>query len=77
MEEEVAEAMESGAFTKPLVAFIGGRTAPKGKRMGHAGAIVTGSKGTVEAKVDALTIAGGLVARKPSMVGPMLRELMT
>ncbi len=77
MEEEVAQAMESGAFTKPLVAFIGGRTAPKGKRMGHAGAIVTGSKGTVEAKVDALTIAGGLVARKPSMVGPMLRELMT
>jgi succinyl-CoA synthetase alpha subunit len=77
MEEEVAQAMESGAFTKPLVAFIGGRTAPKGKRMGHAGAIVTGSKGTVEAKVEALTGAGGLVARKPSMVGPMLRELMT
>lgn len=77
MEEEVAQAMESGAFTKPLVAFIGGRTAPKGKRMGHAGAIVTGSKGTVEGKVDALTIAGGLVARKPSQVGPLLRELMT
>lgn len=77
MEEEVAQAMESGEFTKPLVAFIGGRTAPKGKRMGHAGAIVTGSKGTVEAKIDALTMAGGLVAKKPSLVGPMLRELMT
>lgn len=42
MEEEVAEAMEAKAFTKPLVAFMGGRTAPEGKRMGHAGAIVTG-----------------------------------
>jgi len=76
MEEEVAEAMADGRFTKPLVAFIGGRTAPKGKRMGHAGAIVTGSKGTVEAKVEALTAAGGLVAKKPSLVGPLLREAM-
>ncbi|MFR0873840.1 MAG: hypothetical protein ACLSHC_03710 [Bilophila wadsworthia] len=44
MEEEVAEAMEAKAFTKPLVAFMGGRTAPEGKRMGHAGAIVTGGR---------------------------------
>lgn len=76
MEEEVAEAMESRIFTKPVVAFIGGRTAPKGKRMGHAGAIVTGGKGSVEGKVEALTRAGGLVAEKPSLVGGLLREAL-
>lgn len=76
MEEEVAEAMESGAFTKPVVAFIGGRTAPKGKRMGHAGAIITGGKGSVEDKVEALTRAGGLVAKKPSLVGTLLKEAL-
>ena len=76
MEEEVAEAMESGTFTKPVVAFIGGRTAPKGKRMGHAGAIITGGKGSVEDKVEALTRAGGLVAKKPSLVGTLLKEAL-
>lgn len=54
MEEEVAEAMEAKAFTKPLVAFMGGRTAPEGKRMGHAGAIVTGGRGTVKGKTEAI-----------------------
>ena len=61
-------------FTKPLVAFIGGRTAPEGKRMGHAGAIVTGGKGTVKDKVRALEMAGALTAAKPSQVGPLLRQ---
>ncbi len=73
MEEEVAEAISEARFTKPLVAFIGGRTAPKGKRMGHAGAIVTGSAGTVLAKAEALTRAGALVADRPSQVGTLLR----
>lgn len=76
MEEEVAEAMQDGTFTKPVVAFIGGRTAPKGKRMGHAGAIITGGKGSVEDKVEALTRAGGLVAKKPSLVGTLLKEAL-
>jgi succinyl-CoA synthetase alpha subunit len=76
MEEEVAEAMEAGIFTKPVVAFIGGRTAPKGKRMGHAGAIVTGGKGSVEDKIEALTKAGGLIAKKPSLVGSLLKEAL-
>lgn len=76
MEEEVAEAMEAKVFTKPLVAFIGGRTAPEGKRMGHAGAIVTGGKGTVAGKHNALTKAGALVAKKPSLVGQLLREAL-
>ncbi|TVR86871.1 MAG: succinate--CoA ligase subunit alpha [Spirochaetaceae bacterium] len=76
MEEEVAAAIDEGRFTKPLVAFIGGRTAPKGKRMGHAGAIVTGNAGTVVAKSEALTAAGALVADRPSKVGTMLRSLI-
>jgi len=76
MEEEVAAAIQERRFTKPLVAFIGGRTAPKGKRMGHAGAIVTGSAGTVVAKSEALTAAGALVADRPSKVGTMLRSLI-
>jgi succinyl-CoA synthetase alpha subunit len=76
MEEEVAEAMEAKVFTKPLVAFIGGRTAPEGKRMGHAGAITSGGKGTVAGKHKALRRAGALVANKPSQVGALLREAL-
>ncbi len=76
MEEEVAEAMESGLFTKPVVAFLGGRTAPKGKRMGHAGAIITGGKGSVEGKIAALESAGGKVASRPSEVGTLLKVLL-
>jgi succinyl-CoA synthetase alpha subunit len=74
MEEEVAEAIEAKVFTKPLVAFVGGRTAPEGKRMGHAGAIVTGGRGSVVGKVKALEKAGALTAAKPSQVGQLLRE---
>ncbi len=76
MEEEVAEAIEEGAFTKPLVASLGGRTAPEGTKMGHAGAIVTGGKGTVEDKVAALTGAGALVADRPSSVGKLLGTVL-
>ena len=76
MEEEVAEAIESGSFTKPLVASLGGRTAPEGTKMGHAGAIVTAGKGTVEAKISALESAGALVADRPSKVGRLLREVV-
>jgi Succinyl-CoA synthetase, alpha subunit len=76
MEEEVAEAMEAKIFTKPLVAFIGGRTAPEGKRMGHAGAIVSGGRGTAAGKVKALEKAGALTAAKPSQVGALLRQAL-
>jgi succinyl-CoA synthetase alpha subunit len=75
MEEEVAEAIERGEFTKPLVAFLGGRTAPKGQRMGHAGAIISGGKGSVEDKIEALTAVGALVADRPKKVGMLLEEL--
>jgi succinyl-CoA synthetase alpha subunit len=76
MEEEVAGALEDGGFTKPLVASLGGRTAPEGTRMGHAGAIVTAGKGTVEGKVSALERAGALVADRPSNVGKLLQEVV-
>ncbi len=76
MEEEVAEAIEAGIFRKPLVAFLGGRNAPAGKRMGHAGAIVTGGKGTVEGKSAALRRAGAAVAGRPRLVGDLLREIL-
>jgi succinyl-CoA synthetase alpha subunit len=76
MEEEVAEAIEEESFTKPLVASLGGRTAPEGIRMGHAGAIVTAGKGTVEGKISALEDAGALVADRPSNVGELLRAVV-
>jgi succinyl-CoA synthetase alpha subunit len=76
MEEEVADAMKSGIFTKPLIAFLGGRTAPKGRKMGHAGAIITAGKGTVEDKIIALSEAGVNVAKRPSMVGELLEDVI-
>ncbi|MCL2044693.1 MAG: succinate--CoA ligase subunit alpha [Treponema sp.] len=72
MEEEAAAAIEQKIFTKPLVAFFSGRTAPKGKKMGHAGAIITGGKGSVEDKAAALEKAGALVAQRPSDLGKTL-----
>ena len=74
MEEEVADAVSSGRFAKPLVAFIGGRHAPAGKRMGHAGAIVSGGRGSANDKIFALRKAGALVAERPSLVGECLRR---
>ena len=74
MEEEVADAVSSGRFAKPLVAFIGGRHAPAGKRMGHAGAIVSGGRGSANDKIFALRKAGALVAERPSLVGECLRQ---
>lgn len=74
MEEEVAEAIVAEVYTKPLVAFMGGRTAPKGTKMGHAGAIITAGKGTVADKIEALTAAGALIADRPSMIGPLLKS---
>jgi succinyl-CoA synthetase alpha subunit len=77
MEEEVAEAMEVKRFTKPLVAFVAGRTAPAGRRMGHAGAIATAGKGSVTGKIAAIERAGGLVADRPSAVGPLMQKAVT
>lgn len=76
MEEEVAAAVKQGVFTKPLVAFLSGRTAPPGTRMGHAGAITTGGQGTVESKTRLLEEAGCRVALRPREVGSILRSLL-
>jgi succinyl-CoA synthetase alpha subunit len=58
------------------VAFIGGRTAPAGKKMGHAGAIVSGGTGSVADKVAALEAAGALIADRPSTVGTLLKRVV-
>jgi succinyl-CoA synthetase alpha subunit len=70
-EEEAAEFVKQH-MSKPVVAYIAGLTAPPGKKMGHAGAIVSGSKGTAAAKIEALEAAGCLIARNPSEIGSVM-----
>ena len=72
-EEEAAEYVSS-QVSKPVIAFIGGRTAPPGKRMGHAGAIISGGKGTADEKTRALEKAGIPVALSPAAIGQTLRQ---
>ncbi|NGZ27787.1 MAG: succinate--CoA ligase subunit alpha [Magnetococcales bacterium] len=67
--EEEAAAWIKAHMKKPVVGFIAGATAPKGKRMGHAGAIISGGKGTAEEKFAALEAAGVFIARSPSDIG--------
>jgi succinyl-CoA synthetase alpha subunit len=72
LEELAAEYVTKEEYSKPVVAFIAGRSAPSGKRMGHAGAIVMGKAGTAENKIEALKNAGVDVAEKPSDVAKLL-----
>ncbi len=74
--EEHAAAFIGEHMTKPVVGFIAGRTAPPGKRMGHAGAIIAGGKGTAEDKMAALEEAGVAVAPTPAHIGVTLQEAM-
>ncbi|MDY6765375.1 MAG: succinate--CoA ligase subunit alpha, partial [Halobacteria archaeon] len=74
-EEEAAEWVEKN-MTKPVVGFVAGRTAPPGKRMGHAGAIVSGSSGTAESKMEAFREAGIHVAETPSEVAERIDEVL-
>jgi len=74
-EEEAAEYMKE-YVTKPVVAYIAGRTAPPGKRMGHAGAIITGGKGTAEGKVSALKSAGIEVVDSPTQLGSAMKACL-
>ena len=74
-EEKAAEFVKT-TVTKPVVGFIAGRTAPPGKRMGHAGAIISGGMGTADAKVEAMKNAGITVAENPALIGQTLSKIL-
>ncbi|KUK71870.1 MULTISPECIES: succinate--CoA ligase subunit alpha [Methanobacterium] len=74
-EEKAAEYIAEN-ITKPVVAYIAGRTAPPGKRMGHAGAIIEGDTGTAESKINALKAAGVEVAQQPSQIADIMKEII-
>ncbi len=74
--EEEAAAYIKAEFKKPVAAFIAGSTAPAGKRMGHAGAIISGGQGTAEAKFEALEDAGCVIARSPGDLGKAMKSAL-
>jgi succinyl-CoA synthetase alpha subunit len=76
VEEERAADFIASSVTKPVVAYIAGVTAPPGKKMGHAGAIVSGNKGTAQAKMDALAGAGAHVVLNPTEAGERMAEIV-
>jgi len=75
-EEEKAAAFIAESVNKPVVAYIAGVTAPPGKKMGHAGAIISGSKGTAQAKMEALSAAGVHVCQNPTEAGEKMVEIV-
>jgi len=75
-EEEDAAAWIAKNLKKPVVSFIAGATAPEGRRMGHAGAIVSGGKGTAQGKMEALRKAGVRVVENPAHIGTAMKEVM-
>jgi succinyl-CoA synthetase alpha subunit len=74
--EEEAAAWIKDHFNKPVVAFIAGQTAPPGRRMGHAGAIISGGKGTATEKMDALKQAGISVCKSPADIGKTVMSIL-
>ena len=75
-EEEASEYIKASSIKKPIAGFIAGRTAPKGRTMGHAGAIVSGKSGGADAKIDAMRSAGINVTDSPGMLGEAILEAM-
>ena len=74
--EQEAAAFIKSNVTKPVVSFIGGATAPPGRRMGHAGAIITGESGTAKAKAEALSDAGATIAYSPAEIGITMQRVL-
>jgi succinyl-CoA synthetase alpha subunit len=72
-EEEAADWIKAN-MKKPVVGFIAGQTAPPGKRMGHAGAIISGGKGTAKEKIEAMKQAGIRMASSPAAIGKTMQE---
>ncbi len=75
-EERAADFIKS-EFNKPVVAYVAGRLAPPGKRMGHAGAIISGGSGTAQGKIKALADAGVTVVENLTRVGEIVREVLS
>ena len=75
-EEKAAEMIKTGCFSKPVAAFISGSSAPAGKRMGHAGAIISGNTGTAAGKKQALRDAGVVVAETPDKIGEAMKQAL-
>ena len=75
-EEKAAEMIKTGCFSKPVAAFISGSSAPAGKRMGHAGAIISGNTGTAAGKKQALRDAGVVVADTPDKIGEAMKQAL-